>query len=248
MWPAVGCACWRRFDGNSELVAELVTANGFKAAFAIKDGAEGDRGWKNSGLPWLPPKKALFFDFGNLTDAFGENSNNVPVTLALAAAIGLGLFVSTEIETLLQLLGSAAIIQLLTKKLLFAEDRKRTLQQIDEFLNTKVAPKELADEIKMIGKSLLPTTNDSQATLPASSTETKPEGKEDGVPEPSNVASLAETEAERKVERPSELTQLVNSVSTTELEEKAPGRPTALSPYPYYPDFKPPASPSPSKP
>jgi hypothetical protein len=35
-----------RFDGNSELVAELVTANGYKAAFAVKDGAEGSRGWK----------------------------------------------------------------------------------------------------------------------------------------------------------------------------------------------------------
>lgn len=35
-----------RFDGNSELVAELVTVNGFKAAYAIKDGAEGPRGWK----------------------------------------------------------------------------------------------------------------------------------------------------------------------------------------------------------
>lgn len=34
-----------RFDGNSELVAELVTANGFKAAYAIKDGAQGPRGW-----------------------------------------------------------------------------------------------------------------------------------------------------------------------------------------------------------
>ena len=34
-----------RFDGNSELVAELVTANGFKSAYAIKDGAEGPRGW-----------------------------------------------------------------------------------------------------------------------------------------------------------------------------------------------------------
>ncbi|KAL3642517.1 Rhodanese-like domain-containing protein 4, chloroplastic [Castilleja foliolosa] len=32
------------FDGNSELVAELVTSNGFKAAYAIKDGAEGPRG------------------------------------------------------------------------------------------------------------------------------------------------------------------------------------------------------------
>lgn len=34
-----------RFDGNSELVAELATVNGFKAAYAIKDGAEGPRGW-----------------------------------------------------------------------------------------------------------------------------------------------------------------------------------------------------------
>lgn len=34
-----------RFDGNSELVAELATLNGFKAAYAIKDGAEGPRGW-----------------------------------------------------------------------------------------------------------------------------------------------------------------------------------------------------------
>lgn len=34
-----------RFDGNSELVAELVAVNGFKAAYAIKDGVEGPRGW-----------------------------------------------------------------------------------------------------------------------------------------------------------------------------------------------------------
>ncbi|MDV3201244.1 MAG: hypothetical protein Q8877_03630 [Sweet potato little leaf phytoplasma] len=33
------------FDRNFELVAELVTANRFKAAYAIKDGAEGPRGW-----------------------------------------------------------------------------------------------------------------------------------------------------------------------------------------------------------
>lgn len=41
-----------RFDGNSELVAELVTVNGFKAAYAIKDGAEGPRGWKVFPLPF----------------------------------------------------------------------------------------------------------------------------------------------------------------------------------------------------
>lgn len=60
-----------KFDGNSELVAELVTSNGFKAAYAIKDGAEGARGWMNSGLPWVLPKKTLSLDFSNLTDAIG---------------------------------------------------------------------------------------------------------------------------------------------------------------------------------
>ncbi|KMS94823.1 hypothetical protein BVRB_014990 [Beta vulgaris subsp. vulgaris] len=60
-----------RFDGNSKLVAELVTANGFKSAYAIKDGAEGPRGWQNSSLPWLLPKKSFSLDFTALTEAFG---------------------------------------------------------------------------------------------------------------------------------------------------------------------------------
>ncbi|KAL0925175.1 hypothetical protein M5K25_003487 [Dendrobium thyrsiflorum] len=223
-----------KFDGNSELVAELLTANGFKAAFAIKDGAEGTRGWKNSGLPWTSPKKTLLLDFGELAEALtgtiGEPSDGIPVTLGLAVATGLGLFAFTEVETLLQLLGSAAIIQLVTKKLLFAADRKATLQQVDEFLNTKVAPKELVDEIKMIGKALLPTQSRSQASLPAPAEVTQVE---------SSVAN-----PEQKVE--TEPAREVNSVPRAELSET--GTPTSLSPYPYYPDFKPPSSPSPSKP
>lgn len=43
-----------RFDGNSELVAELATVNGFKAAYAIKDGAEGPRGWMVCNFFFLP--------------------------------------------------------------------------------------------------------------------------------------------------------------------------------------------------
>lgn len=222
-----------KFDGNSELVAELLTSNGFKAAFAIKDGAEGPRGWKNSGLPWTSPKKTLLPDFSELADALsssvGETPDGIPVTLGLAAATGLGLFAFTEIETLLQLLGSAAIIQLITKKLLFAEDRKVTLQQVDEFLNTKVAPKELADEIKMIGKALLPTQSRSQASLTAPAEITPAES-------PPTPEQNVEPDPVREV----------NSVPRAELEETS--RPIPLSPYPHYPDLKPPSSPSPSQP
>ncbi|XVF33191.1 hypothetical protein REPUB_Repub17cG0147300 [Reevesia pubescens] len=228
-----------KFDGNSELVAELVTANGFKAAYAVKDGAEGPRGWINSGLPWMAPNKGL--DFSSLTEtfsgAFGEESDGLSVTLGLAAATGLGLLAFSEIETILQLLGSAAIIQLASKKLLFAEDRKQTLQQVDEFLNTKVAPKELFDDIKQIGVALLPTTTTSKV-LPAP-TEAKPDPKVEAASEP----------PQPKVEAVAEPPPQINSVPKTESKTGGfSGIPRPLSPYPSYPDLKPPTSPTPSQP
>ncbi|KAJ4950253.1 hypothetical protein NE237_027085 [Protea cynaroides] len=149
-----------KFNGSSELVAELVTANGFKAACAIKDVLKIFNIkllLQNSGLPWIPPKRSLGLDFGNLTEA-------------ISGALG--------IETILQLLGSAALVQFVGKKVLFAKDRKETLQQVDEFLNTKVATKELVDEIKQI-RMALPSPSDKKA-LPAAPIE----GSPNAVPNP----------------------------------------------------------------
>ncbi|KAL5062401.1 hypothetical protein RYX36_024138 [Vicia faba] len=266
-----------KFDGNSELVAELVTLNGFKSAYAIKDGAEGPRGWVNSGLPWIEPKKALSFNFGSLTDTINEaigESDGLVVTLGIAAATGLGALAFSEVETILQLVGSAAIVQFASKKLLFAEDRKKTLKQVDEFLNTKVAPQELVDEIKDIGKALLPTSTNSDKALPAP-TETVPElptasataQKSEATPDivepvqkaeatPDIVETVQKPEAtppdvisETKVEAAAEPAPEINSVPKTEtVAESIPAQPKPLSPYPYYPDFKPPTSPSPTQP
>ncbi|XP_015937707.1 rhodanese-like domain-containing protein 4, chloroplastic [Arachis duranensis] len=219
-----------KFDGNSELVAQLVTDNGFKAAYAIKDGAEGPRGWTNSGLPWKEPRKAL--DFGNLTeaisDAIGDTSDGLAVTLGIAAATGLGLLAFTEIETILQVLGSAALVQFASKKLLFAEDRKQTLRQLDEFLNTKVAPKELVDEVKQIGKAFLPDSTEDKA-----------------LPEPTESSTVQKAEA--TIDNVAE--SKVDMVPETEnKDESSPVLPRPQSPYPHYPDFKPPTSPTPSQP
>ncbi|KAJ8529271.1 hypothetical protein K7X08_036106 [Anisodus acutangulus] len=238
-----------KFDGNSELVAELVTGNGFKAAYAIKDGAEGPRGWLNSGLPWIVPKKTLSLDLSNLSDALdgvlGEGSDAVTVGLGAAAAAGLGIFAFTEVETILQLLGSAALVQLVGKKLLFAEDRKQTLQQLDEFLTTKVAPKELVDEIKQIGKALLPELASSNA-LPTP-TDASPAAATSTVEKTESVAK--EEIAPPKVEATSSPTPEVNSVPKAEVKTDAlPESSRPLSPYPNYPDLKPPTSPMPSQP
>lgn len=246
-----------KFDGNSELVAELVTVNGFKAAFAIKDGAEGPRGWVNSNLPWIAPKKALSLDFGNFTeaisDAIGGGSGDLSVTVGLAAATGLGLLAFSEIETILQLLGSAAIIQFTSKKLLFAEDRKETLKQVDEFLNTKIAPQELVDEIKQIGQALLPTVSSKALPAPAeaspnAATADSTVQKAEAVPQ-SKVEEAAPPAPQSKLEAAVQPAQEINSVPKTETKaESLPKVSKPLSPYSCYPDFKPPTSPSPSQP
>ncbi|XP_030468339.2 rhodanese-like domain-containing protein 4, chloroplastic isoform X2 [Syzygium oleosum] len=239
-----------KFDGNSELVAELVTVNGFKAAYAIKDGAEGPRGWMNSNLPWIPPKKALSLDLSNLTEAIGgaigDGSDGLSVALGVAAATGLGLLAFSEVETILQLLGSAAIVQFVSKKLLFAEDRKETLQDVDEFLTTKVAPKELVDDIKQIGKALLPTTASSKALLAPTETSSERTSTNNTMQKiETPAAPIPELKVEAAAKPPSE----VNSVPKEEVKaESLPGFARALSPYPYYPDFKPPTSPTPSQP
>ncbi|CAI0469919.1 unnamed protein product [Linum tenue] len=187
-----------KFDGNSELVAELVSVNGFKAAYAIKDGAEGPKGWLSSSLPWTAPSKGLSFDLSNLTEALsgvvGEGVDASSLALGAAAAAGLGALAFTEVETLLQLLGSAAIIQFASKKLLFAEDRKETLKQVDEFLTTKVAPKELLGEIQQIGQALLPSTGNSKS-LPAP-VESSPEATAAEPPPVVNSAPKPEVKAE----------------------------------------------------
>ncbi|CAK9165792.1 unnamed protein product [Ilex paraguariensis] len=229
-----------KFDGNSELVAELVTANGFKAAYGIKDGTEGSRGWMNSGLPWILPSKTFSLDFSNLTDVIGgalpEDSDAVSVTLGIAATTGLGLLAFSEVETILQLLGSAALVQFVSTKLLFAEDRKQTLQEIDGFLTTKVAPKELVDDIKQIGMALLPSPVTSKA-LPAPVEESPP------------ASDSAVQKAEANVETAAEPAPEINSVPKTEVIAKSiHGFPGSLSPYPNYPDLKPPTSPTPSQP
>ncbi|CAI9764129.1 unnamed protein product [Fraxinus pennsylvanica] len=238
-----------KYDGNSELVAELVTANGFKASYAIKDGAEGPRGWMNSGLPWILPKKTLSLDISDfadaISDALGETSDATSLTLGVVAAAGLGLLAFTEVETILQLLGSAALIQFVSKKFLFAEDRKQTLQQVEEILNTKVAPKELVGDIQQIGKAILPLTASTKA-LPAP-VEANPAPADTSVQKSESIPEV--NNAPPKVESAPEPTTEVNSVPKIEVQEKSlPGISRPLSPYPNYPDYKPPSSPIPSQP
>lgn len=156
-----------QLDGNSLAVAKILANNGFEKAYSIKGGVEGPKGWLSSELPWQLPRKGFSLDLSGLKDLLSGNADPslVPTTLGAAAAAGIGVAVFTEAETVLQLLGSAAFVQIFFKKFMFAEDREKTVKEIQTFLDTKIAPKEFVDEIKEVGRVLLPKDGESSSAV-----------------------------------------------------------------------------------
>eukprot|EP00250_Pteridium_aquilinum_P031610 c43926_g1_i1 orf=315-1643(-) len=238
-----------QFDGNSLSVAKFVTDSGFKSAYAIKGGAEGPNGWRTSELPWLLPRKGFSLDISSLKEVidstFSDNPNLVPATLGVAAAAGVSLVVFSEAETALQLLGSAALVQIFVKKFLFAKDRQKTLQELQTFLDTKIAPKELVDEIKDIGGVLLPKYNEVAPAGPTNGAVATTESSQavEVLPEEATVAELAES---KEIEAPKETA--VDTPIATAASTDIPPSATPLSPFTKYPGLKPPSSPTPSRP
>eukprot|EP00271_Cylindrocystis_brebissonii_P012488 TRINITY_DN3106_c0_g1_i8.p1 TRINITY_DN3106_c0_g1~~TRINITY_DN3106_c0_g1_i8.p1 ORF type:complete len:488 (+),score=88.79 TRINITY_DN3106_c0_g1_i8:100-1464(+) len=208
--------------------AKALTKAKFQKVYAVRGGAIA---WKESGLTWVKPS-SFKLDLGVIKDAITstveDNKALLPASLGVAAAAGASVVLLSEVEVALQVLGSAALLQLLVKRFLFAEDRNKTIAEIKTFLDTKVAPQSLADDIKEIGSALLP--NEKEVTekelsdarelidaleqaveLPAASAATSASGEGASSQSDSAAASLSESESK-------------------------------------YPDLKPPSSPMPSPP
>jgi chitinase domain-containing protein 1 len=211
-------------------------------------------------LPWLAPKKGFKFDLSSLTnvirDSAGANADPslMPTTLGVAAAAGVGLVVFSEAETALQLLGSAALVQLFVKKFLFADDRQKTLKEIQTFFDTKIAPKEIVDELKGIGKVLLSTDEEvkqAAAILEDTlSTTSLSRGKEPARPSSASTAFKGDEPPALDPPVPLEEFNLASMEGYTASPGPAdlPQSTTPLSPYTQYPGLKPPTSPTPSQP
>lgn len=158
-------------------------------------------------LPWLMPAKAFKFDIGNLKNLVGTGEgvdvgagDLLPKTLGIAAAAGVGFVVLSEAETTLQLLGTVAALQLFAKKFLFAEDRKKTIQELKTFLDTKIAPKDLVDDVKEIGRVLLPDEGEVKAAVATGEQVLEKELGVDSVT-PESLAKKAQEKLEEEVEK-----------------------------------------------
>jgi chitinase domain-containing protein 1 len=159
-----------------------------------------------------------------------------------------------QAETALQLLGSAALVQVFVKKFLFADDRQKTLKEIQTFFDTKIAPKEIVDELKGIGKVLLPTDEEvkqAAAILEDTlSTTSLSRSKEPARPSSASTAFKVDEPPALDAPVPLEEFNLASMEGYTASPGPAdlPQSTTPLSPYTQYPGLKPPTSPTPSQP
>lgn len=249
-------------DGARAPAAASVLANAdFRKVYVVKGGAQG---WKESGLPWDEPGLPFKVDLGVFREALGSvGTPNVPAsTLGVAAAAGISLLLLSEIETTLQLVGSAALLQIFLKRLLFAKDRKETLEQLQAFLDTKVAPEALVDDFKQMGSMLLSTVEPSSeaaskardrggaalseagAEAEAAASRAADEASGTAGKLANEVSSAASSWGSNGGAGPAVDGGIVPSASSTDLPQTS--RPRS-PPYSQVPDLKPPTSRTPSR-
>lgn len=116
--------------------------------------------------PWRAPGKGLSLSIpsidlknigggiNTLAEDFKEAPTLTKAGLAAGAIAGAGVILFNEAEVILELAGLVAVGQFLLK-LVFADEREKTLSEIREVVNEKVAIQEVGEDLNKIATALL---------------------------------------------------------------------------------------------
>lgn len=163
-------------DGNVAKVAAGAIKDVVSKTYYVQGGAEA---WAESG-PWRAPSsglslslpsvdlKAIGKSVNSLAEDFKEAPSLTKAGVALAAIAGAGIFLVNEIEVVLELAGVLAAGNFLLK-LVFADEREKTLTEIKTLVDEKVAIKDVGSDLNKIAKAVLETdasTDKPQVTSP----------------------------------------------------------------------------------
>lgn len=143
--------------------------------------------WKASGQPWREPGEGLA---GALTKA-AQNPNTVQGALTAGAVIGAGAFLTSEADAILELVGTAGAANLLIRRFLFYEDRKRTIEELRKFFDERIAPNELISDLKLVYQSATGETESGREALSTSSPSSEPSSSPSSPSEDDPVAMQA---------------------------------------------------------
>jgi hypothetical protein len=86
---------------------------------------------------------------------YKENPTLVNGGVAAVAVAGASVFLVTEIEAILQVVGVVFALQFLARKLLFAEDRQQLFNDVKYLIQEKIAAGEAGDDLKRLADKVL---------------------------------------------------------------------------------------------
>lgn len=117
--------------------------------------------------PWRSPSKGLSLpsvdlknvgqSINQLADDFKEAPSITKAGIATGAMIGAGVLLFNEAEVILELAGLVAVGQFLLK-LVFADERAKTISEIKTLVDEKVAIQDVGDDLNKIATVLLEET------------------------------------------------------------------------------------------
>lgn len=155
-------------DGTAAKKAAAAVADAVEKVYFVQGGAAA---WAET-APWRAPSAGLSLSLPNLknvgaslnelADDFKAAPSLAKAGLAAGALAGAGFLLANEIEIILELAGLVAAGQFLLK-LVFAEEREKTLTEIKTLVDEKVALSEVGSDLNKIAKAVLEDVEPSAA-------------------------------------------------------------------------------------
>lgn len=145
-------------DGSESKDAAKVI-EGVDKVYILQGGAEAWAAygaWKEpgKGLSLLPDLKGMGSSLNSMAEDFKEAPSLNKAGIALGAVTGAGLFLVNEAEVLLELAGLVAAGNF-AFNLLFSDSRKKTMDEIKEIVDEKVAVKEIGSDLNKIAAAIV---------------------------------------------------------------------------------------------
>jgi len=197
-------------DGTVAKMAAAELEELVEKVYYVQGGAEA---WEEQG-PWRAPSKGLSLpsldlrSVGSNINELAEDFKKAPslskASLAAGAIAGAGFLVFNEIEVVLELAGIFAAGNFLLK-LVFADEREKTLSEIKTLVDDKVAIQEVGSDLNKIAKAVLeevPADNKpappkpAAAAVPVAAAATPPTATEAAAPSPAAAAPAAAASSE----------------------------------------------------
>jgi chitinase domain-containing protein 1 len=176
-------------DGTIAKMAAADLEELVEKVYYVQGGAEA---WEEQG-PWRSPSKGLSLpsldlksvgsNINELAEDFKKAPSLTKASLAVGAIAGAGFLAFNEIEVVLELAGLFAAGNFLLK-LVFADEREKTLSEIKTLVDDKVAIQEVGSDLNKIAKAVLEEVPaDSKPAAP------KPAVTEAAAPSPAAASS-----------------------------------------------------------